>query len=63
MYYLYRETPLHDWRVVTESEALNMPAHPGEWMDLTGCYYYGQAIAERDKRNGKGGAEQGILEI
>lgn len=55
-YYLSRSCPLDTWRIVTEQPA------EGEWIELD-VQFYSQAIAERDRRNGKQGAEQGVLEI
>lgn len=59
-YYLYRETPLHGWEILCQRPVLG-PAD-GELIELD-VQWYGQAIAERDRRNGKQGAEQGALPL
>lgn len=55
-FYLSRPCPLDTWRVVTE------PPTEGEWIELD-VQWHSQAIAERDRRNGKQGAEQGSLPL
>lgn len=55
-FFLTRSCPIDTWRVVTEQPT------EGEWIELD-VQWYGEAIAERDRMNGKGGAEQGSLPI
>lgn len=55
-FYLTRSCPIDTWRVVQE------PPTEGEWIALD-VQWYQEAIAERDKANGKSGAEQGSLPI
>lgn len=58
-YYLSRLTPFDSWRVVTVQPT------EGEWVELppTSTYFFSQAQAEADRRNGKGDAQQETLPI
>lgn len=62
-YYLYRLTPLHDYQVA-ELRPDGLPTAIGDIVMLPDTVqFYAQAIAERDRKNGKQGAEQGALPI
>lgn len=57
-FYLTRSCPIDTWRIVTEQPT------DDEWIELPDTVqFYGQAIAERDRLNGKGRADQGSLPI
>ena len=57
-FWLYRETPLHDWEVVSHWEAPVSGSTAGEFIPLPGVHWYSQAIVERDRENGKGEGQQ-----
>jgi hypothetical protein len=67
IFYLHRLTPIHDWQVMADGTQtvgylMGRPTE-GEIMELPGCHWYSQAIAERDRMNGKGEGEQAGLPI
>jgi hypothetical protein len=67
IFYLHRLTPIHDWQVMADGTQtvgylMGRPTE-GEIMELPGCHWYSQAIAERDRANCLVAGEQGSLEL
>ena len=61
-FWLYRDSPLDSWEVVGRY-AVVIGSTDGEVIPLPDAHWYSQAIAERERMNGKGNGEQCVLQV